>query len=174
MKIALHICCGVCAAGVVERLTAEGHVVHGYFYNPNIYPEEEYHKRLSETIKVSRLMNFHLEVGPYSWQHWQKEVSSFVNEPEGGLRCEICFRIRLQKTYQYMRDIGTDVFSTTLTVSPHKSARVINIIGKEIGSESYLERDYKKRDGFKRAMELAREWNLYRQRYCGCIYSMRE
>ena len=174
MKIALHICCGVCAAGVVERLNAEGHTVYGYFYNPNIYPEEEYRKRLDETIKVARLMNFHLDTGPYSWPYWQKEVSNLVDEPEGGLRCEICFRIRLQKTCQFMRDTGADVFSTTLTISPHKSARVINSIGKGIGGGSYLEKDFKKRDGFKRAMELAREWNLYRQSYCGCIYSMRE
>ena len=173
MKIALHICCGVCAAGVVERLTAEGHAVHGYFYNPNIYPGVEYLKRLRETVKVARLMNFRLDTGPYLWPYWQNEVGNFSAEPEGGLRCEICFRIRLQKTYQFMKDIGADLFSTTLTVSPHKSARVINSIGKDIGGESYLARDFKKRDGFKRTMELARDWNLYRQSYCGCIYSMR-
>jgi len=173
MKIVVHICCGVCAAGVVERLTLEGHQVLGLFYNPNIHPQEEYNRRLEVARKVAEELNFPLEVLPYMPEGWFKETESLKKEPEGGRRCEVCFRLRLKKTYLYMEDYGWDAFTTTLTVSPHKSAEVINRVGREIGGEKFLSRDFKKKEGFKRAMELAKKWALYRQDYCGCIYSMR-
>ena len=173
MKIVLHICCGVCAAGVVERLTAEGHQVLGIFYNPNIYPPEEYNRRLEVTRKVAEALKFPLEVPPYTPEEWFKETSSLENEPEGGRRCEVCFRLRLKQAYLYMKEYGWDAFTTTLTISPHKSAEVINRLGQEIGGEKFLVRDFKKKEGFKRAIELAKKWSLYRQNYCGCIYSMR-
>ncbi len=173
MKIVLHICCGVCAAGVVERLTLEGHQVLGLFYNPNIHPLEEYERRLEAAYKVAQELNFPLEAGPYTPEEWFEETSSLKNEPEGGRRCEVCFRIRLKKTYLYLKDCGWDAFTTTLTVSPHKSADVINQVGQEIGGDRFLVRDFKKKAGFQRATELAKKWALYRQHYCGCIYSMR-
>jgi len=163
MKIVLHICCGVCAAGVVERLTFEGHQVLGLFYNPNIHP----------TYRVAKELNFPLEVVPYVPEEWFKETSSLENEPEGGRRCGVCFRLRLKKTYLYMEDYGWDAFTTTLTISPRKSADVINQIGQEVGGDRFLVRDFKKQEGFQRAMELAKKWALYRQHYCGCIYSLR-
>jgi predicted adenine nucleotide alpha hydrolase (AANH) superfamily ATPase len=95
-------------------------------------------------------------------------------EPEGGKRCQVCFRFRLEKAYDYMVDCGADAFTTTLTISPRKSAQMINRIGWEIGGEKFLVRDFKKKEGFKRAVELARRWELYRQDYCGCMYSMRQ
>ncbi|MFP4640825.1 MAG: epoxyqueuosine reductase QueH [Dehalococcoidia bacterium] len=174
MKVALHICCGVCAASVVERLVEEGHQVVGFFYNPNIHPAEEYERRLDATRKVSQELDFPLETGHYTPREWFAQTKGLEHEPEGGKRCEVCFRMRLAETYQFMNDIGADAFSTTLTVSPHKSAETVNAIGYEIGGDTFLARDFKKKDGFKRAKELAREWNLYRQNYCGCIYSMRE
>ncbi len=173
MKVILHICCGVCAAGVVERLTSEGHEVLGLFYNPNIHPLEEYERRLEATHKVAKELNFPLEAGPYTPEEWFKETSSLENEPEGGKRCEVCFRLRLKKTYLYLLERGWDAFTTTLTVSPRKSAKVINKAGQEIGGDKFLARDFKKKEGFKRATELAKKWALYRQNYCGCIYSMR-
>jgi len=173
MKIVLHICCGVCAAGVVERLTSEGHQVLGLFYNPNIHPLEEYQRRLEAAREVARRLDFPLEIGPYTTEEWFQETTSLEKEPEGGKRCEVCFRLRLKKAYLHMENQGGDAFTTTLTVSPHKSARVVNRIGREIGGESFLERDFKKQDGFKRAIELAKKWSLYRQNYCGCVYSIR-
>lgn len=173
MKIVLHICCAVCAAGVAERLTAEGHEIHGFFYNPNIYPPEEYQRRLEDVHKVALKLDFPLEAGPYEPEEWFRETRSLENEPEGGRRCETCFRLRLQKTYLYSQDCGGDTFTSTLTVSPHKSAVVINRIGREIGGDRFLARDFKKQAGFQRAMELARKWTLYRQDYCGCVYSLR-
>jgi predicted adenine nucleotide alpha hydrolase (AANH) superfamily ATPase len=173
VKVVLHICCGVCAAAAVERLTSEGHQVLGLFYNPNIYPAREYQRRLDATYKVAQELNFPLEAAPYRPKEWFKETNSLKDEPEGGKRCEVCFRLRLKKTYLYMIDCGWDAFTTTLTISPHKSAELINQIGWEIGGDKFLTRNFKKRDGFKRTMQLAREWDLYRQNYCGCIYSMR-
>ena len=173
MKVVLHICCGVCAAGVVERLTSEGHEVRGFFYNPNIHPQEEYERRLEAAYKVARELKFPLEAGPYKPEEWFARIKSLENEPEGGRRCEVCFRHRLEKTFLYLQDSGLDAFTTTLTVSPQKSAAVVNWVGREIGGERFLVRDFKKKAGFQRATELAREWELYRQDYCGCIYSMR-
>jgi len=173
MKILLHICCGICAAGVVERLTLEGHQIHGLFYNPNIHPLEEHQKRLEVARKVAKELNFPLEVPSYTPEEWFQETNSLENEPEGGRRCEVCFRLRLKKAYLYMEDRGWDAFATTLTISPHKSVDMVNRVGQEIGGERFLVRDFKKKDGFQRAIGLAKKWTLYRQNYCGCIYSMR-
>ncbi len=173
VKVVLHICCGVCAAGVAERLASEGHQVFGLFYNPNIHPLEEYQRRLEVARAVAERLAFPLEVAPYVPEEWFRETAGLENEPEGGRRCEVCFRLRLEQAYLYMKDCGGDAFTTTLTVSPHKSAEVINRVGWEIGGEKFLARDFKKQDGFKRAVALAREWSLYRQDYCGCLYSMR-
>jgi len=173
VKIVLHICCGVCAAGVVERLTSEGHEVLGLFYNPNIHPLEEYERRLEATYKVAKELNFPLEVPPYTPEEWFTETTSLENEPEGGRRCEACFKLRLKKAYLYLKDYEWDAFTTTLTVSPSKSADVINQVGQEIGGDRFLVRDFKKKAGFQRATEMAKKWTLYRQNHCGCIYSMR-
>ena len=174
MKILLHICCGVCAAGVVERLTSEGHQIHGLFYNPNIHPLEEYEKRLEVARKVAEELNFPLEVPPYTPEEWFQETNSLENEPEGGRRCEVCFRLRLKKAYLYMEDYGWGAFASTLTISSRKSANTVNRVGQEIGGDRFLVRDFKKKAGFQRATELAKEWALHRQDYCGCVYSMRQ
>ena len=173
MKVVLHICCGVCAAGAVEALAAEGRQVIGFFYNPNIHPAEEYQKRLETACKVAQELNFPLEAPDYETEEWFRKTSSLKDEPEGGRRCQVCYRLRLEKTRDYMMACGADAFTTTLTISPHKSAQAINKIGQEIGGEKFLIRDFKKKDGFKRAVQLAKRWELYRQDYCGCMYSMR-
>lgn len=174
MKIVLHICCAVCAAGTAETLISEGHQILGFFYNPNIHPLDEYNRRLEATSKVAEKLRFHLETGPYATDQWFQETRLWQDEPEGGKRCKICFRHRLEKTFLFMRQHGWAAFTTTLTIGPRKQAQVINQIGQSIGGDQFLVRDFKKREGFKRAMELAKEWNLYRQNYCGCRYSMRE
>ncbi len=174
VRIVLHICCGVCAAGVAERLTSEGYQVMGLFYNPNIHPVEEYERRREVAQAVARESGFSLAVLPYLPQEWLKTTSSLEKEPEGGRRCEVCFRLRLKKTRDYMLAHGWDAFTTTLTVSPQKSADVINRVGREVGGDSFLVRDFKKKGGFQRTMALAKKWSLYRQHYCGCVYSLRE
>ena len=171
MKVVLHICCGVCAAGVAERLTREGHQVFGFFYNPNIHPREEYERRLEAADKVAKELNFPLSAGLYTPGEWFQETASLKNEPEGGRRCEICYRFRLEKTYHHLEELEGETFTTTLTVSPSKLTRAINQVGQEIGGDKFLMRDFKKQAGFQRSTELAKKWALHRQNYCGCTYS---
>jgi len=173
MKILLHICCGVCAAGAAERLISEGHQVYGFFYNPNIHPQEEYERRLDAAHEVAEELDFPLEVGPYNPKEWFAETSGLENEPEEGRRCQVCFKHRLEKTFVNMQEAGLDSFTTTLTIGPQKSAAVVNRVGQEIGGDKFLNRDFKKQAGFQRATELAKEWAIHRQHYCGCIYSIK-
>jgi predicted adenine nucleotide alpha hydrolase (AANH) superfamily ATPase len=173
MRVVLHVCCGVCAAGVVERLISEGHEVLGFFHNPNIHPAEEYHRRLEVARRVASELDFPLIETTYTPEEWFKETELLASEPEGGKRCEVCFRLRLTQAFLYMEEGGWDAFTTTLTISRHKSAEVINRVGREIGGDRFLVRDFKKQGGFQRSIELAKKWDLYRQNYCGCWYSMR-
>lgn len=174
MKILLHICCAVCATTCVERLREEGYEVSGFFYNPNIHPEEEYSRRLEETNRLSRTMGFSLIVGDYDTDNWSRQIRGWEKEPEGGRRCSECFRLRLERTKKMTDEKGISAFITTLTLSPHKSAQLINEIGRDIGNNKFLVRDLKKQDGFKRAQQLSKQYNLYHQNYCGCLYSLRK
>jgi len=155
-------------------LVLEGHEVLGLFYNPNIYPADEYELRLNAARTIAQQMRFPLDDIPYDPSEWLNKTNSLQHEPEGGKRCAECFRIRLKKTYLYMIDHDCDVFATTLTVSPHKSPEVVNNIGWEIGDNRFMARDFKKKDGFKKAIQLAKNYDIYRQNYCGCVYSMRQ
>ena len=171
MKVALHICCGVCAAGAAEKLALEGKQVFGYFFNPNIHPKEEYERRLEAARQVAKESGFPLEAGEYKPDSWFTEVKGLESEPEGGARCAVCFRLRLERAHRFMLDSGLDAFTTTLTIGPQKSALVINKLGQEIGGDKFLVRDFKKQAGFQRASELAKKWAIHRQHYCGCVYS---
>lgn len=172
MKVLLHICCSVCAASVVERLMCEGHKVTGFFYNPNIHPVDEYNKRLDAVREVARQFDFELVEGVYDRENWFPLVKGMEYEPEGSRRCAVCFDMRLKKTYEYCQKNMFDAFTTTLTVSRFKNAVLINDIGRAIGGERFITADFKKKGGFERAMQLANEWKLYHQNYCGCIYSL--
>jgi epoxyqueuosine reductase len=174
MKVALHICCGVCAAGAAEKLISEGHEVFGFFYNPNIHPEEEYQRRLEAAQRVAEELKFSLKEGMYMPEDWFAEIKGLENEPEGGRRCKICFRLRLRQAHIFMQAKGLDAFTTTLTIGPQKSAEAVNRIGQEIGGDRFLIRDFKKKAGFQRASELAKKWAIHRQHYCGCVYSLGE
>ncbi|OGO37889.1 MAG: hypothetical protein A2147_06395 [Chloroflexi bacterium RBG_16_57_8] len=172
MRVVLHICCGVCAAGAAERLKQEGHEVLGFFYNPNIHPREEYERRLVVARTVAGELGFRVEAPPYEPEEWFRVAGSMIREPEGGARCDVCYRLRLSRTAGFVKETGYDAFTTTLTIGPRKHAAVINRIGHEIAGERFLARDFKKKDGFKRAIELAKQWDLYRQDYCGCVFSL--
>ena len=173
MRVILHTCCGICAAGAVEKLATEGHQILCYFYNPNIHPKVEYQRRLEATHRVSQELGLPLVAASYTPEEWLTETSSLKDEPEGGKRCQLCFRMRLEKTYLYTVHSGWDAFATTLAVSPHKSTEVVNRMGQRIGGDKFLSRNFKEGGGFERANQLARQWGLYRQNYCGCIYSVR-
>lgn len=152
----------------------EGHTVTGYFYNPNIHPADEYMKRLDAAKKVAKEIGFEFIEGKYDRENWFELIKGTEYEPEGGKRCELCFRMRLKDTYEYSKKHMFDKFTTTLSVSPHKDVVLVNQIGREIGGEDFICADFKKKNGFQRAMEMAKEMGLYRQGYCGCIYSKEE
>jgi epoxyqueuosine reductase len=174
MKILLHICCGVCAAGSTEQLILEGHRLTGYYFNPNIHPAEEYAKRLAAAEIVAGIMNFQVIIPPYVPEKWLKSTADLSQELEGGKRCEVCFKIRLQATYDYMQLNDFEAFTTTLTIGPQKSTETINRIGIEIGGDRFIVRDFKKHGGYQRAVKLAKQYQIYRQNYCGCLYSLRK
>jgi predicted adenine nucleotide alpha hydrolase (AANH) superfamily ATPase len=174
MKILLHICCGVCAAGAADILLAEGHGITGYYFNPNISSREEHDKRLQASNTIAVVKNFPIIAPAYNPKQWTESTAELSKEPEGGKRCEVCFRIRLQATYDYLKENDFDAFTTTLTIGPMKSAEKINRIGKEIGGDKFLSRDFKKNGGAQRAIQLAKQYQIYRQNYCGCVYSLRK
>jgi predicted adenine nucleotide alpha hydrolase (AANH) superfamily ATPase len=173
MKLLLHICCAPCSTEVFSRLSSEHHVT-GYFYNPNIHSHKEYESRLKDLTRFSKIAGYEFLEGDYDMKEWFKATKGLKNEPEGGRRCETCFRIRLNQTARAAVEGGFEGFTTTLSISPHKNSRKINEIGREL-SEKYglrfIEADFKKKDGFKKSIEKAREHELKRQNYCGCVFS---
>lgn len=174
-RILLHVCCAPDATVVVERLTAEYDLVV-YFYDPNIHPEEEYRLRCDEMRHLAARLGIPFFEGKYDAARWFDMVRGLENEPEGGARCAVCFRIRMERTARFAAEHGYPVFTTVLTVSPHKDADLINRLGREAAAGhgvAFLEGNFKKKDGFKRSVELSREYGLYRQDYCGCLYSRR-
>ena len=175
-KILIHICCAPCSAGVMPELKDEYNIT-GFFYNPNIDNVEEYQLRKQEMERFSQILNVPVIFGRYDPDRWHKAVKGFEKEPERGKRCEICFKLRLEETARIAEEQGFPLFCTTLTLSPLKNAKMINLIGNEVGQKSksqYLESDFKKKDGFKKSIERSREYNLYRQNYCGCSFSKRK
>lgn len=171
-KVLLHICCGVCAFASIERLKQERFLPQGLFFNPNIQPQDEYSKRKDAAAKVAQLTDIDFIDAEYSVDDWQKATQAYAGEAEGGKRCDICFEIRLQKAFEVAQAQGFDYFTTTLTISPHKKSEKIFEIGKKIGGDKFLPINFKKQDGFKKSIEAAKKLNLYRQNYCGCIYSL--
>jgi len=177
-KLLLQCCCGPCSSYVLEYLTKFFDVTVLY-YNPNIQPIEEYEKRLFNMKKVVSkypdAVSF-LECG-YNGEDFTEASRGFENEPEGGERCNRCFELRLRETARLAKEGNFDYFCTTLSVSPHKDESRINKIGFELEHEfgvKWLPSDFKKREGYKRSNELTREYGLYRQDYCGCIFSLAE
>ncbi len=171
----MHACCAPCATHVVNVLREKYEVV-AYFYNPNIHPESEYHLRLKNMIKLAEVYELPLIVGEYEVDRWFKKIKGYENEREGGKRCEKCFELRLKETAKLAKEIGASIFTTTLTISPHKNAKTINNIGKNLEDKykiKFLEADFKKKDGFKKSVEESKRLGLYRQNYCGCIFSKR-
>lgn len=177
MLILLHVCCAPDATTAVERLREEGYEPILFFSNPNIQPEEEYKRRLEATMKLSNSWNLKLIVEESDKTLWQQQIKGFEDLPEGSLRCTKCIQFRLRSTAIYAKRNNFPIFSTTLTTSPKKNSKMILQIGESIAKEfeiEYLHRDFKKKDGFLRSVELSKELGLYRQNYCGCIYSLRD
>lgn len=176
-KLLLHSCCGPCSSYVISYLTKYFDITILY-YNPNIYPYEEYLKRKEEQIKLIKelktINKLDIMDCDYDNNLYEKNISGLEKEPERGLRCKVCYKMRMEKTIKLAKEHNYDYFCTTLTVSPYKNATWINEIGKELEEKykvKWLYSDFKKKDGYKKSIILSQKYNLYRQDYCGCIYS---
>lgn len=175
-KLLLHSCCAPCSTAVLEKVVKYFDVTV-FFFNPNITESEEYYLRLNEQkrfLKTAYDGVVDLIEGRYFSKEFFYMVEGYEKEPEGGARCTLCFDNRLTETAKVAKEGGCDYFCSTLTVSPHKNAELINKIGEEIQEKygvSWLYSDFKKENGYKRSIEISKEYELYRQRYCGCLYS---
>jgi predicted adenine nucleotide alpha hydrolase (AANH) superfamily ATPase len=175
-ELLLHICCAPCSTHVIEVLR-ENFRVSGFFYNPNVFPPEEQEDRRDEVRRLCRRLGLRLLEGELDAHVWNRRMRGRQRDREGGPHCSVCFWIRLWRTAQEARRRGFKYFSTTLTVSPHKDAGAIHHMGelaaRRAGVRFYGE-DFKKKDGFRRSCRLSEKYHLYRQDYCGCLYSLRE
>jgi predicted adenine nucleotide alpha hydrolase (AANH) superfamily ATPase len=172
-RLLLHVCCAPCCTYPITALQDEFDV-ELFFYNPNIQPEEEYKARLDEAGKYTEKIGIGFHEAPYEVDAWFRATSGLQGEPEGGDRCEICYRMRLGKTAQFAAANGFDYFATTLSISPHKDSDMINMLGGMIADMyalKFYSADFKKNDGFKKSAMMSKEAGLYRQNYCGCKYS---
>lgn len=174
-KILLHICCAGCGS-YVSTLLRDDFDVTLFYFNPNIHSVEENERRLLDVRMIADKYNFALVVGDYEHDVWLKNISGLETEREKGPRCWLCYETRMETAARYALANGFDIFTTTLTVSPHKLADKILEIGQGIamrGNISFLATDFKKNDGFRKSIELSRELGIYRQNYCGCEFSLR-
>lgn len=176
----LHACCAPCSSAVLERLT-ESFDVSVLFFNPNISPKEEFEKRETEMERLIREMPAAKGVkmirALYEPEVFYRAVQGMEEIPEGGERCFVCYRLRLEAAAQYARAHGFDYFTSTLSISPLKNAKKLNEIGEELADQygvAHLPSDFKKKEGYKRSIQLSKEYGLYRQDFCGCVFSQRE
>lgn len=178
-SLLLHSCCAPCSSYVLEYLSSYFDITV-FYYNPNIQPENEYRKRVEEeknfinAFPSKRKVSF-IE-GNYDPNDFFKIAKGLENEKEGSIRCFKCYEMRLLSSAKIAKELNFDYFTTTLSISPHKNAQKLNEIGERLSKEynvMFLNSDFKKKNGYKRSIELSKEYNLYRQNYCGCIYSKR-
>lgn len=182
-KLLLHSCCAPCSSHVLTLLK-EYFAITVLYYNPNITERAEYEKRVREQIRFIEALNHDTEGTDISYMDGEyvpglflETVKGYEHIPEGGARCKLCFEMRLRETARLAKEGGFDYFATTLTVSPLKNAALLNEIGLEMGEcfgVEYLISDFKKKDGYKHSIELSAQYDLYRQDYCGCIFSKAE
>ncbi|MBP5324582.1 MAG: epoxyqueuosine reductase QueH [Pseudobutyrivibrio sp.] len=179
-SLLLHSCCGPCSSYCIEYLS-QFFSITVFYYNPNIYPDEEYYHRVKEQQRFINEFPAKHKVsfieGDYDTDRFYEMAKGLENEPEKGARCHKCYDLRLRRTAEVALEKGFDFFTTTLTISPMKDSQILNEIGfsiaKELGAR-WLPSDFKKKEGYKRSTELSREYNMYRQDYCGCVYSYRD
>ncbi len=169
-------CCAPCSPYVIRKL-ADEYCLTVFFYNPNIHPQQEYKLRLGEIRRLCKNLDVKLIEGRYDPERFFELVGPLADTGEGGERCSVCFRMRIEEAFRVAKKIGAEVVATTLTVSPHKKAARVNAVGRSVaqGEEiAFLEADFKKKDGYRISCELAKEYDFYRQNYCGCTYSKAE
>ena len=173
-KILLHACCGICSGYPISYLKENNYEVVVYFYNPNIYPKEEYEKRLNAEKILCKHLDCELIEGKYEPETYYKYVEGLENEPEKGARCDKCFELRLKNCAKLAKQMGIKEFTTSMVISPHKNYEKLTSIGEEIAQEydlKYLSTNFRKNDGFLLTNKLAKALDLYRQNYCGCKFA---
>ena len=175
-KLLLHACCGPCSSAVLEQL-CEHFEITVLYYNPNTWPAAEYHRRgeeLERFVAAAHPLGVTVVEDRYDPQEFYSAVAGLEQEPERGNRCTVCYRLRMRRAAQYAAEHGFDWFTTTLSISPHKDAKRINELGTELGRQygvPFLPSEFRKKDGYKRSLQLSAEYGLYRQDYCGCEFS---
>ena len=177
-KLLLHACCGPCSSYVVEYLSKYFDITI-YYYNPNTYPETEFNRRLDELNKFINNFNNNVKVIEESYNpiEFYDSIKGLENLGEKSRRCYNCYELRMNKAALYAKNNNFDYFTTTLSISPYKNASWINEIGSKLENKigiKYIYSDFKKKNGYKRSLELSKKYNLYRQEYCGCVYSKKE
>ena len=179
-SLLLHACCAPCSSACLEYLNGNFDMTV-FYYNPNISPESEFQKRLSEEKRLVSEMPLSKEIkvieGEYNYADFLEAVKGLEDVPEGGERCFACYRLRLEKTAELAKEQGFDYFCTTLSISPLKNSQKINEIGEAVAEKygvKWLPSDFKKKEGYKRSIELSRQYGLYRQNFCGCVFSKKE
>jgi epoxyqueuosine reductase len=176
-KLLLQICCAPCGTYISRERLAPHYELTWYFCNPNLASQEEYDKRLAAVKLMAEKFNFPLLIEPYDHESWRKIACKRSDDPERGERCRFCYRDRLARTAELAKKNGFDIFGTTLLVSPYKDAAAIRAIGKELEEAdeiAFLDMDFQADDGYRRSQELAKELGLYRQKFCGCEYSLNQ
>ena len=174
-KLLLHLCCGPCGTAVIERLSRD-YDVTPFWFNPNIQPEEEYALRLEAALKLAAELQMALPKDHTGKEEFTELARGLENLPEGGERCLRCYELRLRRAMEYAREHGFTHVATTLSISPHKRVEDINAVGLRLAEEfllTFVTEDFKENGGFARSVELSRQYGLYRQKYCGCVYSIR-
>ena len=176
-SLLLHSCCAPCSSYCLEYLSKYFKITV-FYYNPNIYPEDEYHKRVEEQRRFIEQMPAKHKIsfieGVFDKERFYETVKGYEDCPEGGERCFKCYALRLEETVKLAKELGMDYFTTTLSISPLKNAEKLNEIGESLGAiygVAHLGSDFKKKNGYKRSVELSNEYGMYRQYYCGCVYS---
>ena len=176
----LHSCCAPCSSYCLEYLSQYFHITVDY-YNPNIYPEEEYHMRVQEQQRLIRELPAKYPIafreGAYDKERFYEMAKGFEQDKEGGARCMECYKLRLESTAKLAKEKKFDYFTTTLSISPLKNSVKLNEIGERLGAEygiPYLVSDFKKKNGYKRSVEISKEYDMYRQYYCGCVFSKKQ
>lgn len=175
-KLLLDCCCGPCSTHCINVLSSNYDLIL-YVSNFNVHPKIEYEKRLDSLIKYAKIKNLPLIIADYEPEKWFQAIKGHERDKEGGERCNICFIFRLKLAAKIAAKNDCRYFTTTLTISPHKNAENINEIGRRIGKDFdliFLEKNFKRKNGFTKSVELSKKYNLYRQNYCGCIFSKRE
>ncbi|MBT6691641.1 epoxyqueuosine reductase QueH [Candidatus Parcubacteria bacterium] len=175
-KLLLHTCCGPCAIYVIEELLKQ-YQVTVYFYNPNIHPRKEYLARKVEVKKYLEKIDVEFIEGDYNTKDWFEQIKGLEHEPEKGRRCDVCFNLRLGEVVRRAKDNGFAAWATTLSISPHKDYKKISEIGQALSKKhdiEFVDRDWKKQEGYKISCNMSKVEGFYRQDYCGCVYSKRD